>query len=160
MTKDELVATIKEMNVLELADVVKTLEEEFGISAAAPVAVAAPAGPAAPCAPAVPAEPAGPAGPWGPALPWGPPAPVWPAAPVAPDTPASPVQASPMIINATMKMNPMLSACDFQIVVSKCSPYCAFDGCFIDTPRAPLGAGASGIRRQVFPAHCITADGW
>ena len=44
MTKDELVATIKEMNVLELADVVKTLEEEFGISAAAPVAVAAPAG--------------------------------------------------------------------------------------------------------------------
>ncbi|SVE26163.1 uncharacterized protein METZ01_LOCUS479017 [marine metagenome] len=34
-------AAIKEMNVLELADMVKALEEEFGISAAAPVAVAA-----------------------------------------------------------------------------------------------------------------------
>lgn len=45
MTKDEMVAAIKEMNVLELADVVKALEEEFGITAAAPLAVAA--GPAA-----------------------------------------------------------------------------------------------------------------
>ena len=45
MTKDEMVAAIKEMNVLELADMVKALEEEFGITAAAPVAVAAaPAG--------------------------------------------------------------------------------------------------------------------
>ena len=41
MSKDELMAAIKEMNVLELADMVKALEEEFGISAAAPVAVAA-----------------------------------------------------------------------------------------------------------------------
>ena len=41
MTKEDLVAAIKEMNVLELADVVKALEEEFGITAAAPVAVAA-----------------------------------------------------------------------------------------------------------------------
>ena len=41
MSKDELLAAIKEMNVLELADMVKALEEEFGISAAAPVAVAA-----------------------------------------------------------------------------------------------------------------------
>ena len=40
MTKDEVLAAIKEMNVLELADMVKTLEEEFGITAAAPVAVA------------------------------------------------------------------------------------------------------------------------
>ena len=40
MSKDELMAAIKEMNVLELADMVKALEEEFGISAAAPVAVA------------------------------------------------------------------------------------------------------------------------
>jgi len=40
MSKDEVMAAIKEMNVLELADMVKALEEEFGISAAAPVAVA------------------------------------------------------------------------------------------------------------------------
>ena len=45
MTKDEMLTAIKEMNVLELADMVKALEEEFGITAAAPVAVAAaPAG--------------------------------------------------------------------------------------------------------------------
>lgn len=45
MNKDEVLAAIKEMNVLELADMVKALEEEFGITAAAPVAVAAaPAG--------------------------------------------------------------------------------------------------------------------
>jgi len=41
MSKDEVMAAIKEMNVLELADMVKALEEEFGISAATPVAVAA-----------------------------------------------------------------------------------------------------------------------
>lgn len=41
MTKDEIIDAIKQMNVMELADVVKALEEEFGISAAAPVAVAA-----------------------------------------------------------------------------------------------------------------------
>ena len=48
MTKDELMEAIKGMNVLELSDLVKSLEEEFGISAA-PVAVAAapPAGGAA-----------------------------------------------------------------------------------------------------------------
>ena len=40
MTKDELMEAIKGMNVLELSDLVKSLEEEFGISAA-PVAVAA-----------------------------------------------------------------------------------------------------------------------
>ena len=45
MSKDEVMAAIKEMNVLELADMVKALEEEFGITAAAPVAVmAAPGG--------------------------------------------------------------------------------------------------------------------
>ncbi|CAI8033319.1 50S ribosomal protein L7/L12 [Geodia barretti] len=44
-TKEELMETIKSMSVLELADLVKALEDEFGISAAAPVAVAvAPAG--------------------------------------------------------------------------------------------------------------------
>ena len=41
MTKDEIIDAIKQMNVVELADVVKALEDEFGISAAAPVAVAA-----------------------------------------------------------------------------------------------------------------------
>ena len=51
MTKDELIEAIKGMNVGELADVVKALEEEFGVSAAAPVAVAA-----APAAGAAPAE--------------------------------------------------------------------------------------------------------
>lgn len=44
-TKEELLETIKGMSVLELADLVKALEEEFGITAAAPVAIAvAPAG--------------------------------------------------------------------------------------------------------------------
>ena len=41
MTKDEILEAIKQMNVIELADMVKALEDEFGISAAAPVAVAA-----------------------------------------------------------------------------------------------------------------------
>jgi large subunit ribosomal protein L7/L12 len=44
MTKDEMMEAIKQMNVLDLSDLVKALEEEFGITAAAPaVAVAAPA---------------------------------------------------------------------------------------------------------------------
>ncbi|MBI2850026.1 MAG: 50S ribosomal protein L7/L12 [Chloroflexi bacterium] len=44
-----IMETIKGMTVLELAELVKTLETEFGITAAAPVAVAAaPAGGAAP----------------------------------------------------------------------------------------------------------------
>ncbi len=47
---DGIMATIKEMSVLELAELVKALEEEFGVSAAAPVAVAAPAAGAAPAA--------------------------------------------------------------------------------------------------------------
>ena len=41
MSKDEILEAIKQMNVIELADMVKALENEFGISAAAPVAVAA-----------------------------------------------------------------------------------------------------------------------
>ena len=41
MTKDEMMVAIKQMNVLELSDLVKSLEEEFGISAAAPVVAAA-----------------------------------------------------------------------------------------------------------------------
>jgi large subunit ribosomal protein L7/L12 len=42
MTKEELIAAIKNMTVLELSELVKALEAEFGVSAAAPVAVAAP----------------------------------------------------------------------------------------------------------------------
>ncbi|MBC7256110.1 MAG: 50S ribosomal protein L7/L12 [Chloroflexi bacterium] len=41
MTKEELVEAISKMTVLELAELVKALEEKFGVSAAAPVAVAA-----------------------------------------------------------------------------------------------------------------------
>ena len=41
MTKDEVMEAVKGMSVLELAELVKMLEEEFGVSAAAPVAVAA-----------------------------------------------------------------------------------------------------------------------
>ncbi|MDA0232368.1 MAG: 50S ribosomal protein L7/L12 [Chloroflexi bacterium] len=40
MTKDELIEGIKHMSVLDLSEVVKALEKEFGVSAAAPVAVA------------------------------------------------------------------------------------------------------------------------
>lgn len=50
----EILAAIKSMTVLELAEMVKTLESEFGISAA-PVVAAAPAGGAAAGAPAAPA---------------------------------------------------------------------------------------------------------
>ncbi|MBI21115.1 MAG: 50S ribosomal protein L7/L12 [Chloroflexi bacterium] len=42
MTKEELIEEIKKMSVLELSEVVKALEEEFGVSAAAPLSVAAP----------------------------------------------------------------------------------------------------------------------
>ena len=38
---EDIMTTIKGMTVLELAELVKALEEEFGVSAAAPVAVAA-----------------------------------------------------------------------------------------------------------------------
>lgn len=41
MNKDELLEAIKGMSVVELAGLVKALEDEFGVSAAAPVAVAA-----------------------------------------------------------------------------------------------------------------------
>ena len=40
-TKEELLAGIKSLSVMDLAELVKALEEEFGVSAAAPVAVAA-----------------------------------------------------------------------------------------------------------------------
>ena len=41
LTKDQLIEAIKGMTVLELSEMVKALEEEFGVSAAAPMAVAA-----------------------------------------------------------------------------------------------------------------------
>ncbi|MEE3381897.1 MAG: 50S ribosomal protein L7/L12 [Succiniclasticum sp.] len=41
MNKDQIIEAIENMSVLELADLVKALEEKFGVSAAAPVAVAA-----------------------------------------------------------------------------------------------------------------------
>jgi large subunit ribosomal protein L7/L12 len=43
MTVDEMVAAVKEMTVLELSDLVKALEKEFGVRAAAQVVAAAPA---------------------------------------------------------------------------------------------------------------------
>ena len=46
MTKEEIMQAIESMTVLELSELVKAMEERFGVSAAAPVAVAA-AGPAA-----------------------------------------------------------------------------------------------------------------
>lgn len=41
MSKEEILEAIKGMTVLELSELVKALEDEFGVSAAAPVAVAA-----------------------------------------------------------------------------------------------------------------------
>ena len=40
MNKDQIIEAIKNMSVLELNELVKACEEEFGVSAAAPVAVA------------------------------------------------------------------------------------------------------------------------
>src|SRR6266545_2918899 len=47
LTNDEILDAIKEMTVLELNDLVKAIEETFGVTAAAPVAVAAAPGAAA-----------------------------------------------------------------------------------------------------------------
>jgi len=41
MTRDEILQAIENMTVLELSELVKAMEEKFGVSAAAPVAVAA-----------------------------------------------------------------------------------------------------------------------
>ena len=51
MTKEEIMEAIEGMTVLELSELVKAMEDKFGVSAAAPVAVAA-----APAAGAAPAE--------------------------------------------------------------------------------------------------------
>ncbi|MGI6189866.1 MAG: 50S ribosomal protein L7/L12 [Clostridiales bacterium] len=52
MDKNQIIEAIKNMNVMELAELVKELEDIFGVSAAAPVAVAAAAAPGAAAAPA------------------------------------------------------------------------------------------------------------
>lgn len=41
MNNEQILEAIKAMTVLELNDLVKAIEEEFGVTAAAPVAVAA-----------------------------------------------------------------------------------------------------------------------
>ena len=43
LTNEEIIASIEEMSVLELNELVKAIEEKFGVTAAAPVAAAAPA---------------------------------------------------------------------------------------------------------------------
>lgn len=45
-----IIDAVKELSVIELSELVKAFEEEFGVSAAAPVAVAATGGAAAPAA--------------------------------------------------------------------------------------------------------------
>ncbi|WP_409303733.1 50S ribosomal protein L7/L12 [Peribacillus sp. SCS-155] len=40
MTKEQIIEAVKSMTVLELNDLVKAIEEEFGVTAAAPVAIA------------------------------------------------------------------------------------------------------------------------
>ena len=55
LSKDDLIKGIEELSVLELSDLVKALEEKFGVSAAATMVAAAPAG-AAPAGDAAPAE--------------------------------------------------------------------------------------------------------
>lgn len=47
----EVIEIVKNLTVLELSELVKALEEEFGVSAAAPVAVAAPAAAGGPAEP-------------------------------------------------------------------------------------------------------------
>ena len=47
MNREEIIQAIKEMSVLELNELVKACEEEFGVSAAAPVAAAGAAAPVA-----------------------------------------------------------------------------------------------------------------
>ena len=44
MTKEEVLEAVKSMSVLDLSELVKLLEDEFGVSAAAPVAVVAASG--------------------------------------------------------------------------------------------------------------------
>ena len=47
LTKEQIIDAIASMTVLEISELVKAMEEKFGVTAAAPVAVAAPAASAA-----------------------------------------------------------------------------------------------------------------
>jgi large subunit ribosomal protein L7/L12 len=51
ISRQELIDSLANMTVLELSELIKELEEKFGVSAAAPVAVAAAAAPTAAAAP-------------------------------------------------------------------------------------------------------------
>jgi large subunit ribosomal protein L7/L12 len=51
LNAQDVIASLKEMTILELNDLVKAIEEEFGVSAAAPVAAAAVVEEAAPAGP-------------------------------------------------------------------------------------------------------------
>jgi large subunit ribosomal protein L7/L12 len=51
MTREEIIKAIEEMSVLELSQLVKDLEEKFGVSAAAPAMMAMPVAAAAAAAP-------------------------------------------------------------------------------------------------------------
>ena len=44
--KDKIIELVKELNVMELAELVKALEEEFGVTAAAPIVMGGAAAPA------------------------------------------------------------------------------------------------------------------
>ncbi len=56
MTTEDIIKAIEGMTVLELSDLVKTLEQKFGVTAAAPVAVAAAPAAGAAAAAAAPVE--------------------------------------------------------------------------------------------------------
>jgi large subunit ribosomal protein L7/L12 len=56
ISKEELISSIEQMSVLELADLVKALEERFGVTAAAPVMMGGGGGGAAPAEAAEPVE--------------------------------------------------------------------------------------------------------
>ena len=51
-SKEEILDAISNMTVMEIVDLVKMMEDKFGVTAAAPMAMAAAAGPAAAAAPA------------------------------------------------------------------------------------------------------------
>jgi large subunit ribosomal protein L7/L12 len=50
MTQEQIMEAIEKMTVLELSNLVKALEDKFGVTAAAPMAMAMPMGAAAPAA--------------------------------------------------------------------------------------------------------------
>lgn len=56
LTKDEILKAVEDMSVLELADLVKALEEKFGVSAAPAAVAAAPAQGATPAEEAIPEQ--------------------------------------------------------------------------------------------------------